>query len=136
MKKLLFLINSLQTGGAERVLTDLVRMLPKDRYAITVATLTGGRFSEDLPAHVTCRRLVPAWMPGIAAKLLSKLPRLTGLLLGHGYDTEIAYLEGFPTKVIAHRRTGAKKIAFVHIDVAVRNYISPLYKTNGDCVAQ
>ena len=37
--KVLFLIHTLQAGGAERVLVDLVNNLPKDKYDITVMTV-------------------------------------------------------------------------------------------------
>ena len=39
MKKILFLINNLGEGGAEKVLITLVRNLDKSKYNITVMTL-------------------------------------------------------------------------------------------------
>ena len=39
MKKLLFLINSLNGGGAEKVLVDMVNALDKQKYDITVQPL-------------------------------------------------------------------------------------------------
>ena len=141
MKKLLFFINTLHTGGAERVLTDLVSRLPRDEYEITVQTLIGGHYEGELPEGVSVRRIIRTGIPALdhlLFRVLSKLPKLTGaLFVRNDYDIEIAYLEGFPTKVIASRsRSRAKKIAFVHIDVAVIDLISPQYADRAECAAQ
>jgi glycosyltransferase involved in cell wall biosynthesis len=42
MMRVLFLIRSLETGGAERQLVELVKGLDKSRFAVTVATFYGG----------------------------------------------------------------------------------------------
>ena len=47
--RVLFLIRSLNQGGTERQLTQLVRGMDKDRFAITVATFyDGGRLREQI----------------------------------------------------------------------------------------
>ncbi len=51
MKRLFILIRSLDAGGAERQLTELLKGLDKTRYHITVATFyEGGRFWETVNA--------------------------------------------------------------------------------------
>lgn len=47
----MFLIYSLCGGGAERVLVETVNRLPKDRYDVTLMTL-----STMIPAPGCCRR--------------------------------------------------------------------------------
>jgi spore maturation protein SpmB len=46
MKKVLFFIESLSGGGAEKVLSDLVSNLDKTKYEVTVATITNGGVYE------------------------------------------------------------------------------------------
>ena len=51
--KILFLIHTLQIGGAERVLVDTVNNLPKDKYDITVATVINlGSLKSQLAPHI------------------------------------------------------------------------------------
>ena len=141
MKKILFLINTLNTGGAERVLVDLVSKLPKQEYRVTVQTLVGGRYEAELPDHVQLKKIIRttnATVAHLLTKLLSKMPTLTGRwFVKNNYDIEVAYLEGFPAKVIASRQNSrAKKIAFIHIDVAIMDLISPQYPNKAACLAQ
>jgi glycosyltransferase involved in cell wall biosynthesis len=49
MIRVVFLIRSLDPGGAERQLTTLVRAMDKDRFEVTVITFySGGRFEKEL----------------------------------------------------------------------------------------
>jgi glycosyltransferase involved in cell wall biosynthesis len=50
------------------------------------------------------------------------------------YDIEIAYLEGFPTRVIAKGNSKAKKFAFVHCDVSVMPVLQNFYKNKTQCM--
>lgn len=52
-KKILFLIHTLQVGGAEKVLVNLVNKLDKTKYDITVMTVINtGAFREQLSSNV------------------------------------------------------------------------------------
>ena len=49
MKKVLFLIGSLEGGGAEKTLTDLVGNLDKTKYDITVVSIKHkGIYIDDI----------------------------------------------------------------------------------------
>ena len=53
MKKLLFVINTLGYGGAERALLNLLGALDPEQYQISLFVLTGqGELIHELPAHV------------------------------------------------------------------------------------
>ena len=54
MKKILFFLESLAGGGAEKVLTDIVCHLDKTKYDITVCTVTDGDVYEKRIAPI-CR---------------------------------------------------------------------------------
>lgn len=49
MKKILFFIESLSGGGAEKVLSDIVTNLNKEKYSITVCTVTdSGVYQKEM----------------------------------------------------------------------------------------
>ena len=53
MKKILFVINTLGCGGAERAMLDLFAALEPEKYKISLFVLTGqGELSCELPEHV------------------------------------------------------------------------------------
>ena len=50
MKKLLFVINTLGCGGAERALLNLLGVLGQEKYEISLLVLTGqGDLVRDIP---------------------------------------------------------------------------------------
>ena len=53
MKKILFVINTMGYGGAERALLNLISALEKEQYEISMFVLTGqGELARQLPKHV------------------------------------------------------------------------------------
>src|SRR3972149_5890215 len=44
----LYVIDNIEFGGGERVFTQLISRLPRDRYRILVACLPGGIFEEEI----------------------------------------------------------------------------------------
>lgn len=125
MKKVLFLIGSLQGGGAEKVLIDTVNCLDPEKYEITVQTLfDDGVHKERLSDKVRYKTIVKTkftFIKKVFGKLLFfYLPTnaVYNFFIKDSYDYEIAFLEGLPTKLIS-RSTEKKsqKIAWVHTDL-------------------
>ena len=53
MKKLLFVINTLGYGGAERAMLDLFEVIQDEPYDISLFVLTGqGELIHELPSHI------------------------------------------------------------------------------------
>ena len=53
MKKLLFVINTLGYGGAERAMLDLFEVIKNESYDISLFVLTGqGELICELPSHI------------------------------------------------------------------------------------
>lgn len=130
-KKVLFLIHTLQVGGAEKVLVDLVNNLNKEKYDITVMTVINtGAFRDSLDKDINYKTIFN--IPFINKKSDNKGNKKSGNLLDNGskikkvladlyrkawrfincskiykkyigneYDVEIAFLEGIPAKIIA-----------------------------------
>lgn len=122
MKKLLFLINDLSGGGAEKVLIDTANALCGDGYDVTLQTVTNkGIFKDRLSDGVKYRSIIPFkndLLCRVCAYMINFIipPKITHrLFIGNRYDYEIAFLEGVPTKLIAEAKT--KKYAWVHIDL-------------------
>lgn len=143
MKKLLFLINSLSGGGAEKVLVDMVNALDKQKYDITVQTLINdGVYVNTLNENIHYKSIIKTKNKGLR-KLLSYLiqfvipPSIVYKLFIRGdYDVETAYLEGAPLKLIAASDSHARKLTWVHIDLYNYDHNTKLFKStahNAEC---
>lgn len=125
MKKVLFLINTLNAGGAERILVDTVNSLDPRKYQITVQTVQDvGAHRKYLSSHIRYKSMIRtknAFVRGFLSRLILRL-------LGPGFvyrffvkddfDYEIAFLEGQPTRILSrstNRR--ARRYAWIHTDL-------------------
>ena len=66
MKKVLFFIESLGGGGAEKVLCDLVANVDKKQFEITVKTVTdSGVYDEHISNNCSLQSILPKarWFP-------------------------------------------------------------------------
>ncbi len=146
MKKVLFLVHTLQVGGAEKVLVNLVNHMDKEKYDITVMTVVNtGAFRKDLAPHIHYKTIFN--VPFLSNKgntdkssgnLLDKPNRIKKMLanlykfmwrhsdckkiyqrhIKEEYDVEIAFLEGIAAKIIASSKSEtSKKISWIHIDL-------------------
>ena len=128
MKNILFFIESLSGGGAEKVLVTLLKHIDYTKYRITLLTLVDtGILKNDIdfskivyctiiketnnPILKFCYKvkykLIYQYLP---ASIVNKW-----IIPQKGIDTYIAFTEGYCTKVLAY--TTKKKIAWVHIDL-------------------
>ena len=129
-RKVLFFLESLGGGGAEKVLSTLVKHLNKQAFDITVCIIvSGGKYDNEVASQVQlysllsppkehdrwgkiwywCRyQMIYKWLP----------PRwIYKWFLPYGSDVEIAFVEGFATRVLSYSTNKrAKKIAWVHSD--------------------
>lgn len=121
MIKILFFIETLRAGGAEKVLLSLVNHMDRSRFQVSVVT----PWPEDrslLAPGVGYQSLYPS-----KNKLYRNLYRLEAALgtavrrIRGKFDIEIAYLECGPTKIMAASPSIAKKIAWVHCDLTLKN---------------
>ena len=136
MKKILFLINSLEGGGAERVLVDLANELCKYDFDVTLLAVSGGGvFEKRLDKNVHYKRIVRTRVSALRKILIYALsfilpPQLVHrLFIGSKYDFEVAFLEGVPTKIIsASPNSNSQKYAWVHIDLYNTFGLDKVYK--------
>ena len=103
MKKILFLINDLGQGGAEKVLVNLVNNMDPEKFEIHVTALFGGGVNEQfLKPHIRYRTLLPGAFPGNSHVMKLLTPRmLHRMCVKEHYDIEVAYLEGPASRIIS-----------------------------------
>jgi glycosyltransferase involved in cell wall biosynthesis len=125
VKKILFLIGTLNGGGAEKVLVDLVNRLDKKKYQITLQTIIDtGVYKNSLAGHIkykSINKLKNTFLRKILSYMVFFVlsPALTyRFFVKDDYDYEIAFLEGMPVKILAcSNNKKAVKYAWVHTDL-------------------
>lgn len=144
MKKILFFIESLAGGGAEKVLTDIVKNLNNKEYDITVMTVTdSGLYVNDIKSKCKYKSFlkVKDLECGIFNKLKYKflykaiynLPTkiIYKIFIKQKYDIEIGFVEGFSTKLIAKSKNKhSKKIAWIHTDFETNHWTRQVFKND------
>ena len=112
IKKVLFLIQSLGGGGAEKVLVNLVNNLDKERYAVTVMTLfSGGENEQQLLPHICLKTVWKKSFPGNSRLLKMFSPEvLHKMFVREKYDIEVAYLEGAAHRIISGCKDSSIKL--------------------------
>lgn len=125
MKKILFVMNTLSTGGAEKVLVNILNHLSLEKYDVTLLTVfDNSSESNKLDSKIRRKSAIyikNKYIQGILYKIFSKMcspSRLYKWLIKDKYDVEIAFLEGLPTKIIAGScNQRSRKIAWIHTDL-------------------
>lgn len=129
-KKILFFIPTLDGGGAEKALVNLVNTIDLTKCEIDVVTIFGGGVNQAfLKPGITIRSLFKKRIKGLKHILKLFTPKLLyRFFFKDAYDTAIAYLEGECTRIISGAEKSTVKIAWVHIErkhdyvCAFRNY--------------
>ncbi len=118
MIKILFLINTLGGGGAERVLVNLVNNMDKSIYDITVETMFDDGVNAEILKPNIHRISKNAWCPKGIAYIFRFVPSkiLYKYFIGNKKcDIIVAFMHGAPVKVISGcRDKSVKKISWLH----------------------
>ncbi len=131
-KKVLFVIESLSGGGAEKVLTVLLKHIDKTRFDVTLCTVVEtGVYMDEVKKYVSCTSILGnpnrktflgnAWYRFKYQCVYNWLPLkwVYRLFVPQGNDVEVAFVEGFATKLMAaSTNKKAKKLAWVHTDLS------------------
>lgn len=143
-KRILFLIESLSGGGAEKVLTTLLQHLDSNRFDVTLCCIVDcGKYINDVKPYVHYTYILPnpehekgIWnlIYRLKYKLIySWLPMriVYRLFVPHHADIEVAFVEGFATRLLAHSTNKqAKKIAWVHTDLKNNHWTTVVYRNH------
>ena len=128
-KKILFIIESLAGGGAEKVLSVIVKYFDYEKYEVTVCPIVDeGIYCEEVRRQVTHYKPIISYKGSSLGRLWNRikyklvysylpLSWVYNLFIPQGNDIEIAFCEGYVTKLLAHANSQTKKIAWIHTDL-------------------
>ena len=147
-RRILFLIDSLVCGGAEKSLVSLLPLLDYSRFEVDLMLIgRGGLFDGYVPKEV---HVIDMPQPtGLLARLCtlyySLLIRLfpnrhfaelrwkalhTSIkTFSESYDVAVAYQQGFPTYYVAEKVRAYRKLAWVNVDMAKAGYREKFNRT-------
>lgn len=155
MKKIiLFIIDSLGCGGAEKSLVSLLPLLNRDKYEIHLWMLhRGGEFEALLPEHIIIEpeplygllERIKMRMASLCYSLTYRIKRLLGIhehgaetfwkCVGWAYkvpnqqfDVVIAYQQGIPTYLVSTKIKSKRKIAWINVNIFNAGY-NPLFNS-------
>lgn len=145
MKKVMFMTNSLDGGGAEKILQTILMNLDHNKYDMTLYSMHREDIkSMEYPANI-CYKVIFDEYTGkqMLIRILDKLYlKIKGkifqkcsaklfykLFIHEKYDVEIAFIEGESTKIISgSSNKKSKKYAWVHIDLEKNPWTQFMYK--------
>ena len=143
-KKLLFVVHTLQIGGAEKILVNILKYISKRKYDITVLALVDdGVFVDEVKniEGVTYKYVFKSYFKKARANKESKFHKIATNIMSsiwkrylkklkynsrelyekyvdEKYDVEIAFLEGKVSKFVSSSNNkDSKKIAWIHTDI-------------------
>lgn len=128
MRSVLFFMETVDSGGAETVFTNIIKYIDKNSFKIKVVTERDHElFTDEIKAAAsfdcfvkTERSSLRDFFNKFIIKLSLILPEkyVRDYFIRGRYDVEVAFCEGYSTKIIGNsgdRR--CKKIAWVHTDM-------------------
>ena len=144
-KKILFVIDILRGGGAEKVLVDVVKNLNKEKFNITVLSVfDGGKYVEEVKKYAKYEYIFPEYISNnYFFKLINSfkyrldkfiLRRLSPKFLYKNYikeeyDYEVSFLEGYSSTIVSgSNNLNSKKIAWIHIDLITNDWSKDYFK--------
>lgn len=138
MKKILFLIDSLTGGGAEKVLVNLVNNMDTEKYDITIETMFfNGVNAQFLKPEIKLFCKKAPCFHGVS-HVLKRIPDtlLYKYFIGNAkYDVLVAFMHGASAKVISGcPDKNVKKYAWIHINEMEHGTIWKFYPTREQTV--
>lgn len=121
-RKVVFFVNNLYGGGAEKVLQTLLRHLDKQKFEVTLYSLHREKLDNSYPSEIDFRYIYGhgKWSDYFKTFVYNTFsPSLFYSLFVKGkYDTEVAFIEGYSTRIVSgSTNPKSKKIAWIHIDL-------------------
>lgn len=129
-KKILFVINNLNGGGAEKVLVTYLKNIDTSLFDVDLFLVTRmGVYLEDLPSYVRLRwgfEERPGLIGRIARRIFLYFPVLFRLFfIRERYDIEVAFREDTATRIVLKSRNKkSRKISWLHTDLTRYVYSS------------
>ena len=119
MKKILFVMNDLAGGGAEKLLIKYLTVLSNGKYDLNLCVLKNkGIYQSSIPPSVKTIYVFNSEEYNNFSPNLESIKELYSNQIKDIYDFEIAFLEGLPTVfVAASNNPRSIKVAWVHTNL-------------------
>ena len=148
-RRVLILIESLSGGGAEKVLSVLMKHFDHERYEVTVCPVVDvGVYREEIRNYVWRYCPIITYNGNLLRRSFNRLkykliysllpPRwVYEFFVPKSNEIEIAFCEGYVTKLLSHSGSKAKKIAWVHTDLSINPWpiVLGIYKNEKEELA-
>ena len=122
-RKILFLIESLDSGDAGKALSTLVQYIDKTTYDVTVCSINaGGQYESIIRENVNYKAILTG-EGGMKHKMVYKnlpMSMVYKFYVPQGSDVEIAYSEGFATKLLSCSSNKKAKSMHGYIQICIR----------------
>ncbi len=132
-RKILFLVESLDSGDAGKALSVLVQYIDKSKYDVTVCAINGGGQYEAIIRENANYKAILTDPDGIKRTMVYRnlpLSLVYKFYVPQGNDVEFAYSEGFVTKLLSRASKGkTKRYAWVHTDLAKNHWTSDFFSS-------
>lgn len=150
MKKVLFMINGLYGGGAEKVFHTFINHLDSEKYELTVYTMHPEKWEDCLSYNgkltyktvferSDCKTAFGRMLSDVFAKIKGKLFDILPakwfyrFFIREKADVEVAFIEGESTKIISgSTNKNSKKYAWIHIDLEKNPWTDFLFHSAED----
>lgn len=139
MKRVMFVIGSFHYGGVGKVLYDLVRLINSEEYEITIYSIYNkGAYKNLIPENIKFKYILDTenkFKEKLFNFMIYRFPNkfFYKLFIKDKYDVEIAFMENYPTKIVAcSPNKKSKKIAWVHTDLIKNMYSDSIYNSIDD----
>ena len=144
-KRIVFFVNSLTGGGAEKILQTLLNRWEGSGWNISVYCLKKEDVPSGYPRNIAFRFLLGSLRQGdgfwtrLKIKAGNKLKLLVyrhcppsvfyRMFIRGTYDVEAAFIEGYATRIASGSpNADSRKLAWVHIDLAANHWTLPAYR--------
>ena len=140
----MLLIESLSNGGAEKVLVTLLQNLDTSKFDVTLCSIVDvGIHRKALPSNIKYISILKeptSFITRIIYKIkyrlvydILPLQLVYSLFVPHDSDVEVAFVEGFSTKLLSYSTNKkSKKIAWVHTDLINNHWIESIYQSKSE----
>ena len=146
-KKVLFVINSLYGGGAEKVFQTIINNLDYSKYEVTVYSLHKEEIDKSIYEKTFNYRGIfykigdnANFLEHIFKKIANKIILILynnfnsrifyKFFIKGKYDVEIAFIEGYATRIVSgSKNKKSKKIAWIHVDLINTPWTGVAYRS-------
>lgn len=140
-KEVLFCINDLNGGGAEKILLNTIKNMDRKKYNITVLLIYNEGIYLDKIKELSNVNIKYIFDKRSSLSKVEKELNLFDICMEYvdikdingklKYDTVIAFLEGIATKIISYSNV-ENKIAWVHCDIINYTSLGEIYTSDID----